>query len=59
MEVLLSRETTSRLAGPGIKPEIKIPYVQDPDNMVKVQSNCHSEWHEGVGGGGEERCSPT
>jgi hypothetical protein len=49
MEDLLSRETTTRLAGQGRKQEIKLPYAQDPDNMVKVKSNCHSECHEGVG----------
>ena len=50
MEDLLSRETTTRLAGQGRKQEIKLPYAQDPDNMVKVKSNCHSECHEGGGG---------
>jgi len=65
MEDLLSRETTSRLAGQGRKPEIKLPYAQDPDNVVKVKSNCHSECHEGVcvcvcvGGGGGEGFNPT
>jgi hypothetical protein len=50
MEDLLSRETTSCLAGQERKPEIKLPCAQDPYNMVKVMSNCHSKCHKGVGG---------
>jgi hypothetical protein len=50
MENLLSRETTSRLARQKRKQEIKLPYAQDPYNMVKVKTKCHSECHEGVGG---------
>ena len=50
MEDLLSRETTSRLAGQERKPEIKLPYAQDPYNMIKCKSNCHSECDEGVVG---------